>query len=186
MSFKSHRLKGLVSTLLLVIIPIMFGIASGSLLLSGLSFNINTYLLIVNIVSHIVVFILFIMAMRGFAEYYNDSKIFKNSLYAVIMGITGIITAPIVSYIVDLFSPNILFLVLILVYMTVIAIPTGVFYRNAFYALEEKSGQQHFKHAGWLMFIGGITTVIVIGVFVIFLGRMFATLEFYSMKPKSS
>jgi hypothetical protein len=36
------------------------------------------------------------------------------------------------------------------------------------------------------MFIGGLLTVIVIGVFVALLDRMFAFLGFYYMKPKAS
>jgi uncharacterized membrane protein len=154
--------------------------------LLDLSFNNDNYITIINIILNVAFFFILYNAMSGFAKYYEDSKIYKNSRYAVIMGIIGLITAPIVLYIMNLLSPNILLLILNYIYIAIIFIPMGVFFKNAFYALAEKSGEQHFRHAGWLIFIGGILTVIVIGIFVIFLGRMFAVLAFYSMKPKSS
>lgn len=187
LSFESNRLKGLVSTLLLVLIPISFGIISGSLLLSGLSVTADIYLLIVNIVSNLLLLIVFVLAMNGFAKYYDDSQIFTNSFYAVIINSISIIIAPVILHVLEgLYLHPIFNLAISLVFLAVVGILTGFFYREAFYALAEKSGEQHFKHAGWLMFIGGILTVIAIGVFVIFLGRIFAVSGFFSMKPKSS
>ena len=186
MSFQSNRIKGLISSLLLVLVPILNGLLFGGMFLLDLSINNDHYITIINIILNVAFFILLYNAMSGFAKYYDDSKILKNSLYAIIMAIIGIITAPIILYIMDFFSPNILLLILNYIYIAVIFIPMGVFFKNAFYALGEKSDEQHFRHAGWLIFIGGLLTVIVIGIFVIFLGRMFAVLAFYSMKPKLS
>lgn len=176
---------GLVSTFFMVLIPIMFGIYSGSLFLSDLSANVNVYLSIISIVSNIVVLVLFILTMSGFANYYNEVKIFQNSLYVVILNIVSIIISPIFTHFIGQY-PSLISVVLGLVYVAVFGILSGFFFREAFYALAEKSDQQHFKHAGWLLFIGGILAVIVIGVFVILLGRMFAILGFYSIKQKSS
>jgi len=69
-------------------------------------------------------------------------------------------------------------------FTAVFGILTAFFFRGAFNALAEKSNEQNFKYAAWLIFIGGILTIIIIGVFIVFIGRMFAFLGFYSMKPK--
>jgi len=183
LSFESSRLMGLVSTLLMVLVPIVYGIASGSLLLSNIS-EVNVYMIIANSAIQIIVHIVFLKAMSGFAKYYDESKIYQNSLYAVILGILATIISPIFTNVTNLLIPTFLNLVFAMIYATIFAILTGFFYREAFYALAEKSGEKNLKHAGWLMFIGGILTVIVIGVFVALLGRMFASLGFYSMKPK--
>jgi uncharacterized membrane protein len=184
LSFVSLRLMGLVSTLLMIIVPIVVGITSGSLLLSGLSIYDNVYFLIANIVLQIVVLILFLMAMSGFAKYYYDSKIYQNSLYAVILGILSAIISPIFTHFTSALIPNYLNFIFGLIYVAIFGILTGFFNREAFYPLAEKSGEKNFKHAGWLMFIGGILSVIVIGVFITLLGKMFAFYGFFSMKPK--
>ena len=184
MSFESYRLMGLVSTLLMVLVPIVNGIVTGSLLLSNTSVDVNTYWLIANIIIQIVVLILFLRAMNGFAKYYDDSKIYQNSLYVVILGIVAAIISPIFIHVTNILIPTFLNLVFAMIYTTIFAILSGFFNREAFYALADKSGENNFKHAGWLMFIGGILTVIVIGVFVALLGRIFAFYGFFSMKRK--
>ena len=186
MSFESSRLMGIVSTLLMVLVPIVVGIASGSLLLSNISVDVNIYWLITNIIIQIVVIIVFLKAMSGFAKYYDDSKIYQNSLYVVILGILAVIITPIFTHVTNTLIPTFLNFVFGMVYLAIFAILSGYFYREAFFAMAEKSGEQNFKHSGWLMFIGGILTVIVIGVFVTLLGRMFAFYGFFSMKPKAS
>ena len=183
MSFESYKRWGLVSSLFLVLIPIVVGLISGSLFLSDS--NMPDYFSIINIILNIAFLILFLMAMRGFSKYYDDKSIYQNSLYAVIVGIISIIISPIILYFVSQF-PSILSVILSYIIAAFFGILVGYFYRNAFYSLAENSGEVHFRHAGWLIFIGGILTVIVIGVFVILLGRMIAVLAFNSMKPKLS
>jgi uncharacterized membrane protein len=176
---------GLVSTFLLVLIPIIFGIASGTLL--GSSPSENLYLTSISIISNIVLFVLFFMSMKGFSEYYEDSRIFKNSLYAVIVSCVGIISSPILLHFMRQFQLHpILMLILSFGFPAIFGILTAVFFRGAFNALAEKSNEQNFKYAAWLIFIGGILTIIIIGIFIVFIGRMFAVLGFYSMKQKSS
>jgi uncharacterized membrane protein len=165
----------------LVLIPIIVGLITGSLLLSAS--NMPDYFSIINIILNIAFLIILLMSMRGFSQYYDDTSIYQNSLYAVVVGIIAIIISPIMLYFVGL-SPSILSVTFSYIIATFFGILVGFFYRNAFYALSEKSGEEHFRHAGWLIFIGGILTIIVIGVFVVLLGRIFAVLAFKSMKPK--
>jgi len=145
--------------------------------------------------------------MNGLAKYYNEPKIFKNSLYPLIIsssaGITSLIVAytfitPILGQLSAYFTsrsnvpPTSLLLYFLLVFgfiwivVSVIAILNGFFYRRAFYALAEKSGEQYFKQAGMFMFMGGILMILVVGGLIFFIGLVFALLGFFSIKPKAS
>lgn len=66
----------------------------------------------------------------------------------------------------------------------VIAILNGFFYRRAFYAPSEKSGEGNFRTAGLLMIIGGALTILFVGGLIFFIGWIVATMGFSSMKPK--
>jgi len=145
--------------------------------------------------------------MNGLAKYYNEPKIFKNSLYPFIISSSAGITSLIVAYtfitpILDQLSayinsptnvpPTSLLLSFLLVFgfiwlvVSVIAILNGFFYRRAFYALAEKSGEQNFKQAGLFMFIGGILMMFAVGALIFLIGLIFAILGFFSIKPKAS
>jgi uncharacterized membrane protein len=67
----------------------------------------------------------------------------------------------------------------------VIALFQGIFFRRAFYALAEKSGESRFSTAGLLMLIGGALTIIFVGGLIFIIGWIYATLGFSSMKPKA-
>ena len=207
MSFESLRLKGRVSTLLMLLFPIILGITSVFLSLLRLYSSSNPYVSIFFIIPNFAVYILFLVAMNGFAKYYDDSKIFKNSLYAFIVSNTTGIAFLIIAYtfvtpILDqlptyisspgdvpqlsLVLPFIQVVAFIWLAMAFIGILNGFFYRRAFYALAEKSGEQNFKQAGLFMFIGGILMIIFVGALLFFIGLIFAILGFFSMKPKAS
>jgi uncharacterized membrane protein len=127
------------------------------------------------------------MGMNGFSEYYNDSQIFKNSLYAIIVNCIGIISSPfILDFMVQSQLHPILNLLLSFGFPAVFGILSGFFYNGAFSALAEKSSEQNFKYAGWLILLGGVLALMLIGIYVVFIGRMFAFLGFYFIKPKSS
>jgi uncharacterized membrane protein len=153
------------------------------------------------------VYLLFLVAMNGFSKYYDDSKIFKNSLYAfIVSNATGIafliITYTFVTPLFDQLTiyisspsdvpplsvvlPIIQVVAFIWITMVFIGILTGFFYRRAFYALAEKSGEQNFKQAGLFMLIGGILMIIFVGALFYLIGLIFAILGFFSMKPKAS
>jgi uncharacterized membrane protein len=68
----------------------------------------------------------------------------------------------------------------------IIAILNGFFYRRAFYALAEKSGEGNFRTAGLLMIIGGALTIVIVGGLIFFIGWIFAAMGFFSMKPKQT
>lgn len=206
MSFESLRLKGRVSTLLMLLVPIIVGSTSVLLSLLRLYSSNNPYVSIIFVIPNFVVYILFLVAMNGFAKYYNDSKIFTNSLCAfIVSNATGIafliITYTFVTPLLDqlpttisspgdvpqlsVVLPIIQVVAFIWIAMALIGILNGFFYRRAFNALAEKSGEQNFKQAGLFMFIGGILMIIFVGALLYLIGLIFAILGFFSMKPKA-
>jgi uncharacterized membrane protein len=207
LSFESSRLKGRIATLLMLLLPILITTISMALSLSHLLPSANPYVSIIFVIPSYASYILFLAAMNGLANYYSEPKIFKNSLYPFIISSSAGITSLILAYtfitpILDQFSaclnspgnvpPTSIFLslfqvvALIWLAVSVIGIFNGIFYRRAFYALAEKSGEQNFKQAGLFMFIGGIFMIIIVGGLIFFIGLIFAILGFYSIKPRAS
>jgi uncharacterized membrane protein len=207
MSFESYRSKGRIATLLMLLLPILMGIISVALSLSRLLPSANPYVSIVFVIPSYASYILFLVAMNGLAKYYDEPKIFKNSLYPFIISSTGGIISLFVAYtfitpILDEFSayvsspgnvppPSMFFSLLqvvavIWLAVSVLGILNGFFYRRAFYALAEKSHEQNFKQAGLFMIIGGILMIIFVGGLIFFIGLIFAVLGFFKLKPKDS
>ena len=207
MSFESYRSKGRIATLLMLLLPILMVIISMTLSLSRVIPSTNPYVSIIFLIPSFASYILFLASMNGLAKYYNEPKIFKNSLYPLIISATAGITSLIVAYtfitpILDQLSayitspgnvpPTSIFISFFQVFafiwiaVSVIGIMNGIFYRRAFYALAEKSGEQNFKQAGLFMFIGGILMIIIVGGLMYFIGLIYAILGFFSMKPKAS
>ena len=96
MSFKLCKSRGRTSTLLMVLLPTIMGISIALLSLLGLSPSIFFYLIF--IILNYSGYVLFLVAMKGFAKYYDDSKIFKNCLYAFIVSLTGGIISFILTF----------------------------------------------------------------------------------------
>jgi uncharacterized membrane protein len=199
---------GRISALLIVLLPIiMVSISVPLSLLRLYSPSNNPYVSIVFIIPNYAFIILFLVAMNGLAKYYGDPKIFKNCLYAFIIGITTGITSFIIMYnfvtpILDQLStyinssgnvPPLSVLLSLLqvaafiwLAVSIVAILGGFLYRRAFYALAEKSGERNFRQAGLFMLVGGILMIVFVGALLVFIGWIFAVLGFFSMKPKAS
>jgi uncharacterized membrane protein len=144
--------------------------------------------------------ILFLVAMSRFSDYYREPVIFRNTLYAFITGIVGgaafialffaFFMSPLGSYSDVSSAPGVplvvysflLFFALIWLFLFIITLIQGIFYKRAFNALAEKSLENNFRTAGQLMLIGGALTIIFVGSFVFFIGWFFALAGFFSMK----
>jgi uncharacterized membrane protein/ribosomal protein L40E len=205
MSFESSKSKGRIATLLIVLLPILSAIVYVPLYVFRLSTSNVLYLSVVLSALSYVGYILFLVAMHGLSKVYNDAKIFKNSLYGFTASIVGAIafTVSIYAFLIPILdqltayatSPGtvpplsivISFLqVMVFVWIggSVLAAINGFFYRRAFYALAEKSGEGNFRTAGLLMILGGALTILFVGTLIVFIGWIFAAMGFFSMKPK--
>ena len=205
MTFESSRSKGRIGTLLIFLLPIIISTVYIPIYFFRLSTNNIIYLSIILSALSYVGYVLFLVAMHGFSKVYIETRIFKNSLYGFAASIIGAIAISIAVFafltpILDQLtsyaaSPGTVpslsivtsFLQVMLVVWLVgsaLAVTYGFFYRRAFYALAEKSGESHFHTAGLLMLLGGALTIVFVGGLITFIGWIIAAIGFFSMKPK--
>ena len=211
MSFESIRSRGLIATLLIILLPIISTIITIALVTSKV-LSSSIYLSVLFSLLGYAGYILLLAAMNGLSKYHNDPKIFRNSLYGFITTIIGAIvfiflleaflfpafdqlntlnqvnTVKVVSASPSLSTFLSFLTVVVIVWLGqfVIALFQGIFFRRAFYALAEKSGESRFKTAGLLMLIGGALSIVFVGELVFFIGWIYAALGFSSMKAKAS
>jgi uncharacterized membrane protein len=210
MSFDSIRSKGLTATILIILLPIVSTIISVALFSTKVLAS-NIYLSILFSLLGYAGYALLLAAMNGLSKIYNDPKIFRNSLYGFITTIIGAIvfifileaflfptfdqintfnqvnTVKVISNNPSLSAFLSFLTVVVIVWLCqfVIALFQGIFFRRAFYALAEKSGESKFRTTGLLMLIGGALTIIFVGGLVFFIGWIFAALGFSSMKAQA-
>ena len=149
--------------------------------------------------------ILVLVAMRGLADYYKESSLFKNALYGFIFGIIGVVAAIVlfVLYFFSLFATSttsngtvpvafftalngVGLLILILVVVLIFFVIQALFYRRAFNILSDKSGEKMFRTAGVLVFVGAILTIVLVGFVLLFIGWILATVAFFSIKTPTA
>jgi uncharacterized membrane protein len=135
--------------------------------------------------------ILLLLGLRDLAQHYNDNSIFQNSLYALIFGLIGIVAAGVVlvSFFLSGFSGGSLGwtgLILVLFVAFIFYVLMAVYFRRTFDSLADKSGQGMFKTAGLLLLIGAILTIVIIGLVLIFVAWILATVAFFQMTPAAA
>lgn len=146
--------------------------------------------------------VLLAKAMKEFSNYYQDEKIYQNALTGIKYYIVAIIAAAvaIVGMVIGaasatgLFASDFVFTAgfaagLIAFFVGIIV--AFVFYvlaashlRKTFNTLAEKSGEQSFATAGTMLWVGSILTIILVGLLLIFIAWIFATIGFFSMKSR--
>lgn len=146
--------------------------------------------------------VLLLKGMKELSYYYQDEKIYQDSLTGVKFYIVAIIAAAVaVTSIVigaasatALFTGNFVFTagfaVGLIAFLAGLVI-AFVFYvlasthlKRTFNTLAEKTGEQSFATAGNLLWIGSILTIIGVGLLLIFIAWIFATIGFFSMKSR--
>ena len=145
----------------------------------------------------IVGIILVLIGMKNLSEAYNDESIWRNTLYAVIFGIIGIIASGLTltsfffgelftgatlgfvdeTGIFGFFAGLIIFLVIGFIFYLLEAI----YIRKAFDSLANKSGVDLFRTGGLLLLIGAILTIILVGVFLIFIAWILILVAFFQI-----
>ncbi|MCW4028738.1 MAG: DUF996 domain-containing protein [Candidatus Bathyarchaeota archaeon] len=215
MSLETGRKLGLISTLLLIILPVISiisivgfvsSILSSAIGLGGSSLPSDIFAASAGLgiltgllgILQIVALILFVIAMYLLSRYYNERGIFTNIIYAVIlMAITvGIVIVteflllvPYASTISTTSPPTeilggfLTYLIVILVVAVVVIIVSAVLIMRALNKLGEKSEVDSFKTAGTLFLIGILLTILVVGVFIVWIAMIFAFMGFYRLKP---
>jgi len=147
--------------------------------------------------------VLLLKSMREFSNYYEDESIYKNALTGLKYYVVAIVAAAVAIATVVLsigvataftfsnFNPTVLFGVSIAATVIAGGVVAFVFYvlaalhlKRTFYTLAEKSGEGSLRTAGDLLWIGSILTIILVGLVVILVAWIFATIGFFSMKSR--
>jgi uncharacterized membrane protein len=205
MSFETSRTIGRVSMLVLLIGVIVSPIFAFSSIFLRAAPPVGLIFTIIIGVLSFVGNILFLVAMNGFANFYQTPKIFRNALYAFLSAIIGGIALTlsffglIISWIPPSYTPPgqaygpplsstvlpfLAAIAIVWIGLFIIVLVQSIFYRSSLIALAEKSGENNFKTAGLLMLIGGALTIVFIGVFLFLVGWLFTAMGFFSMKPQ--
>ena len=147
--------------------------------------------------------VLLLRGMKELANYYQDEKIYQDTLTGVKFYIIALIAAGVAGVALALgigtatgftFTPN--FTLTVGFGIGLVAFLGGIvvafiFYllatsnlRRTFSTLAKKSGEASFTTTGTLLWVGAILTIIVVGLVLIFVAWIFATIGFFTMKSQ--
>jgi uncharacterized membrane protein len=157
--------------------------------------GIGSILLMFPVVS-IVGIILLYLGIKGLSEYYKDETIYRDTLRGVIYAIIALIAIAvalplfIIGGVFSVFTLGPFGVGLGLVFLFLLAVIVFIFYvlaamqlRKAFNSLAQKTSEQMFETAGTLLFVGAILTIVFfIGLLLIFVAWIIATIAFFSIK----
>ena len=140
----------------------------------------------------IVGIILVLIGMNNLSKAYNDPTIWKNTLYAVIFGIIGIVASGLTlaslffgglfatttfgvgAGVIGFFAGLIIFLVVAFIFY----ILEAIYIRRAFDSVANRSGVGLFRTGGLLLLIGAVLTIILVGLFLIFIAWILILVAF--------
>ncbi len=139
----------------------------------------------------IVGIILVLIGMKGLSEYYRDDSIYRNALSGVAFGIIALIALAVGGFgiVGSLFAAGpigiaggLLLGLLLLVILFIFFFFMAMYFRKALYALSDRSGEHLFHTAGTLLFIGAVLTIVVVGIVLLFIAWLIATIAFFSIR----
>lgn len=146
-----------------------------------------SFIPVVGIVGLILVF----LGMKGLSEYYKEPSIYREALSGLIFGIIALValavggifavTAGIFTFGIGTILIGFATLVVVFIFYVLMA----MHYRRAFSTLSQKTGEHAFETAGFLLWIGALLTIVFVGILLIFVAWIFATIGFFSIKPAS-
>jgi len=193
-SFESNRILGGVGALLMVI--------------GAVGLFTSAYLLFLLFVGAVLVLI----ALKGFADHYQDGGIFNDALYGFIAAVVGIVATVAVAIILlspfiaelagaelDVGNPAAMQQIIRQIVMehlqqilgaslgaylvfVISMILSAILIKKSLDALSARSGEKMFGTAGLVWLIGGVLTIILIGLIVIWISWILMAVAFFSIK----
>lgn len=154
-------------------------------------------------------FIMVFIAVKMIADETNEKAIFDNYLYSFIAGIIAFVVLIAMVFIVftsvggleffmglqssamtdpleifETIQPVLFGAIAALVIFWIIAVIASLFYRKSFNLIAEKTGVKWFGTAGLLIFVGTITTIILVGFILLLIGSIIEIIAFFSLPDK--
>jgi uncharacterized membrane protein len=146
--------------------------------------------------------ILLLRGMKELSNYYQDEQIYKNTLTGVKYYIIALVAAAVAIAAITIgigsatgftfttgFEPTIGFGVGLIAFLAgiiaafIVYVLATLHLRKTFNTLALKSGETSFATAGTLLWIGALLTIILVGLILILIAWIYATIGFFTMKP---
>ena len=135
--------------------------------------------------------ILLMIGLKGLADYYKDNSIYQDALYAIIFLIIGGIVG--IALLGLLFATGFAFIfefaifaalgtVAAVVILFVFYLLAAIYIKKSLNTLAQKTGEGMFNTAGTLFLVGAILTIVLVGLILVFVAWLLATVAFFSMK----
>ena len=145
--------------------------------------------------------VLLLRSMKEFSGYYQDEKIYQNALTGVKFYIIAVLAAAVAIVGITIgvwsatgfsadfvltagFGVGVVAFLVGLVVAFVFYVLAASHLKRTFYTLAEKSGEDSFRTAATILWIGSILTIIGIGLLLILVAWIFATIGFFTMKSR--
>ena len=147
--------------------------------------------------------ILLLRGMKELSNYYQDEEIYKNTLTGVKYYIIALVAAAVAIAAITIgiasatgftfttaFVPTVGFGIGLiaslagLIVAFVFYILASLHLRKTFNTLAQKSGEASFTTAGTLLWVGALLTIFLVGLALILIAWIFATIGFFTMKPQ--
>lgn len=140
--------------------------------------------------------ILLVIGLKGLSEHYKDDNIYRSAIWGVIYGVIGIVALSagvFGSVLSSMFSSiaagsgigaifGLIAFLFVLVIAFIFFLLMAMKFRLCFNVVADRSGEPLFRTAGALLFIGAILTIILVGIVLIFIAWIIATIAFFSLK----
>jgi uncharacterized membrane protein len=149
--------------------------------------------------------VLLVIGIKDLAKYYQDENVYQNTLTGVKFYVVAVVAAAaaIVAIMIGIASATDFkftnftnFVPTVGFGIGVVALLAGLIVAFVFYVLAashlkraldtlaQKSGEASFTTAGTLLWLGAILTIVLVGLVLIFVAWIFATIGFFSMKSR--
>lgn len=154
-------------------------------------------------------FIMVFIAVKMIADETKEKAIFDNYLYSFVACIIAIVALIAMAFVVlasvggiqffydlqnmamtdpmgiwNTIQPVIFGVIAGLLVFWIIAVIASLFMRKSFNLIAEKTGVKRFATTGLLIFIGTITTIVIIGFIILIIAMILAIVSFFSLPDK--
>lgn len=142
----------------------------------------------------VVGFIFILIGLYSLAKHYGRRGIFTNALYAAVLSVVGFVAALAVfftttaaAYLLPLVtSPGDIYLLLVpWAVFSAFQAASAYFMKRSFEAIGEASGEEIFKTAATLTLVGGLTVIVLIGLVILFIAFLLATIGAFALTPQA-